>query len=180
MQNYLFDIDIDVHCTSLDIHLGLGCFGPWLKWFWQFPPRGDRIVLRSPLFCRERHCLLLKGAGVAHQAQEGWGGRVFRGSCSSHWGLLDSPRLRRTQGSFWWRAWWSSRGTWRRCPPRGRSTPWRSCPSSLRGRRRRGPVQFPPDRRPAKPLADACCCASMQRSGNWAGYMEKVKVETQK
>jgi len=41
---------------------------------------------------------------------------------------------------------------------------WRSCPSSLRGRRRRGPVQFPPDRRPAKPLADACCCASMQRS----------------
>ena len=43
---------------------------------------------------------------------------------------------------------------------------WRSCPSSLRGRRRRGPVQFPPDRRPAKPLADACCCASMQRSEN--------------
>ena len=30
----------------------------------------------------------------------------------------------------------------------------------------RAPVQFPPDRRPAKPLADASCCASMQRSEN--------------
>ena len=28
------------------------------------------------------------------------------------------------------------------------------------------PVQFPPDRWPAKPLADASCCASMQRSEN--------------
>lgn len=29
---------------------------------------------------------------------------------------------------------------------------------------REGQDQFPPDRRPANSLADACCCASMQRS----------------
>ena len=34
----------------------------------------------------------------------------------------------------------------------------------LEGEKEGAPVQFPPDRRPAKPLADACCCASMQRS----------------
>ena len=82
--------------------------------------------------------------------------------------------LRRTHGSLW-RAWWSSRGTWRQPPPREvffRTPRWRSCLSSLRGRRR-GPVQFPPDRRPAKPLADACCCASMQRSGQ---RIEPVKL----
>ena len=35
----------------------------------------------------------------------------------------------------------------------------------LEGEKEGAPVQFPPDRRPAKPLADASCCASMQRSG---------------
>ena len=34
----------------------------------------------------------------------------------------------------------------------------------LEGEKEGAPVQFPPDRRPAKPLADASCCASMQRS----------------
>ena len=36
----------------------------------------------------------------------------------------------------------------------------------LEGEKEGAPVQFPPDRRPAKPLADASCCASMQRSEN--------------
>jgi len=34
----------------------------------------------------------------------------------------------------------------------------------LEGEKEGAPVQFPPDRRPAKPLADAFRCASMQRS----------------
>ena len=43
----------------------------------------------------------------------------------------------------------------------------------LEGEKEGAPVQFPPDRRPAKPLADASCCASMQRS---ARRIELVKL----
>lgn len=141
--------------------LGLGCVGPGLRWF--ASTRQDRPH-ESP-FCREHHGLLLRGAGGAHQAQEeGWGGRVLEALASERVAVLmedftfiageEDTRVL-VEGLVVLKGDLTTVST---------EVLVEKLSVRLEGEKEGAPVQFPPDRRPAKPLADASCCASMQRS----------------
>ena len=128
-------------------------------------PRQDRIVLLSPLFA-ENTTVFFSGAGGAHQAQEeGWGGRgrVFRGSLANEgvavlmedFSFLAGEDTRvLVEGLVVLKGDLTTVSTKEMVVLSVR----------LEGEKEGAPVQFPPDRRPAKPLADAFRCASMQRS----------------
>merc|ERR1712110_19952 len=115
------------------------------------------FLQRTPLSSSQRSRWSTPSAG-GRVGRTCFRGSCQRGSCSSHGGL----HFHRWRGGH-------------KGPRGGFGGPQGGLDDSLHrgaggevvrleGEKEGAPVQFPPDRRPAKPLEDASCCASMQRS----------------
>jgi len=130
------------------------------------PPRQDRIVLRSPLFA-ENATVFLSQEQVKHTKHRKGGEDVavfLRGSLANEGVAVLMEDFSFLAGEEDTRVLVEGLVVLKGDLTTVSTKEMVVLSIRLEGEKEGAPVQFPPDRRPAKPLADACCCASMQRS----------------